>query len=299
MKEFHKSPGCALPGGYTDESGAIHRRTVLAPLNGEDEELIGRLAGMTGPSLVTRVLSRCTRQIGSVSPVSESIVRRLPVADRQYLMLQIRRMTLGDTVRGSILCPLPECGAKMDFDFLLSEIPVTAATVKGPLYRMALSGETASDGRPKTIVFRTPTGEDQEALGDLLARDEHAAARALLVRCIRQIDDRASNEEEVAGLSPGECLEIEQKIESVGPRVDLEFEMTCAECGRAFEAPFDLQSFFLNELQTIPKLLYHEVHLLAWHYHWSEREIMAMPRVKRRMYIEILNHALERLHHDE
>lgn len=40
--------------------------------------------------------------------------------------------------------------------------------------------------------------------------------------------------------------------------------------------------------------LYHEVHQLAWHYHWSEREILAMSRAKRRRYLALLSRELER-----
>ena len=53
-------------------------------------------------------------------------------------------------------------------------------------------------------------------------------------------------------------------------------EATCADCGREFSAPFDLQRFFFGELRLTGDFLYREVHYLAYHYHWSEREIMAM-----------------------
>ncbi|MGH7392800.1 MAG: DUF6760 family protein [Candidatus Rokuibacteriota bacterium] len=40
--------------------------------------------------------------------------------------------------------------------------------------------------------------------------------------------------------------------------------------------------------------LYRDVHALAWHYHWSEREILTLPREKRRRYLGLLAQALER-----
>ena len=45
--------------------------------------------------------------------------------------------------------------------------------------------------------------------------------------------------------------------------------------------PFDLHRFFFGELRTDSDLLYRQVHYLAYHYHWGESEIMAMPRDKR------------------
>ena len=35
------------------------------------------------------------------------------------------------------------------------------------------------------------------------------------------------------------------------------------------------------------------MHYLAYHYHWSEGEIMAMTRDKRRTYIDVLADAIE------
>jgi hypothetical protein len=42
-------------------------------------------------------------------------------------------------------------------------------------------------------------------------------------------------------------------------------------------------------------MLYRQVHYLAYHYHWSEHEILEMPRDKRLAYIEILADEIERL----
>jgi hypothetical protein len=83
----------------------------------------------------------------------------------------------------------------------------------------------------------------------------------------------------------------------VAPRVELTMEAQCPECGREFAVPFDPQEFFFGELRTSRDLLYREVHYLAYHYHWGEQEIMAMPRDKRRRYIAVLADELEKLNH--
>ena len=70
---------------------------------------------------------------------------------------------------------------------------------------------------------------------------------------------------------------------------------SCAECGRLITAPFDIHRFFFGELRADAALLYQEVHYLAFHYHWSEREIMAMTRDKRHTYIDVLADAIEGL----
>jgi hypothetical protein len=42
--------------------------------------------------------------------------------------------------------------------------------------------------------------------------------------------------------------------------------------------------------------LYEEVHHLAFHYHWSERDILDMSRAKRRRYLALLANKLEQMH---
>ena len=81
----------------------------------------------------------------------------------------------------------------------------------------------------------------------------------------------------------------------LAPGVEQVMEAGCAECGRTFLVPFDVQRFFFGELRTDRDLLYREVHYLAYHYHWSEHEIMSMTRDKRRTYLEVLAEEIERL----
>lgn len=41
--------------------------------------------------------------------------------------------------------------------------------------------------------------------------------------------------------------------------------------------------------------LFEEVHHLAYHYHWAEQEILAMPRPRRRRYLALLAAKLEQM----
>lgn len=78
-----------------------------------------------------------------------------------------------------------------------------------------------------------------------------------------------------------------------------ELEVHCPECNAIFPFLFDLPGFFLNRLRAGLGLLYHEVHILAYHYHWSENEILALPREKRKMYLQLLASEIQRVTDDE
>lgn len=292
---------CWLPGGYVDRDGTVHRDAELLPLSGREEEFLAERQRLPSAALVTAVLERCVRRIGGFGPpLSEELVRNLLVADRQYLLLKLREATFGDQVQGTLPCAWPDCGNKVDIDFSIRAIPIKESEDKGPVYRVELSPEAVSGDEQgpnnRWVSFRLPNGADQEAVAPLLAANEARALSALLARCVLAIGEQPEPDEElIARLSPRARWEIEARMDTVAPKVELNMEIHCPVCGREFTAPFDLQDFFFGELRISRDLLYREVHYLAYHYHWSEREIMDMPRDKRRHYIAVLADEIERL----
>lgn len=293
---------CVLPGGYLDEAGALHREAELAQLSGREEEMLAGMPEAATPALVTRILSRCVRRIGAIQPVSEEVAWRLLIADRQYLLLKLREVTFGSRVEGTLSCPWPQCGARVDLDFSTADVPVKRCAEVAATYRVELSPEAGFEDtagtRHRMLTFRLPNGEDQEMLAPILARNPAEALTRLLERCLMGTEDGGEETSElVAGLSARARLELERAMQERAPSLELEMALTCPECGCGFTAPFDLQDFFFGELRTSRDLLYRQVHYLAYHYHWSEREIMDMPRDKRLAYIEVLAEEIEALNH--
>ena len=109
-------------------------------------------------------------------------MRRLLVADRQFILLKLREATFGDAVRGSVPCPWPDCGQRVGVSFSTRDVPVMPSADKGPIYTCVLSAEAMAgvDEAGRTVGFRLPTGADQETLSPLLADGEASALTALL-----------------------------------------------------------------------------------------------------------------------
>jgi hypothetical protein len=290
-----------LPGGYWDAAGGLHRDFELAALTGREEELLVQASGLKTASMVTQVLTRCLRRLGTFRPVPAEVVRCLLVADRQHLLLRLRQETFGAIVRANLICPWRDCGERMSMEFTIDDLPVEESPDPAPLYTMTLSTQaTANSGnRDREITFRLPNGGDQEELSHELADNEAHALNRLLARCIQRVGSAAQPDEEyVSALSPLARAEIEQRMVQVAPKVEQTMEVSCVACGRLIMAPLDIHGFFFGDLRADASLLYQEVHYLAFHYHWSEREIMAMTREKRRTYIEVLADAIEGLNRD-
>jgi hypothetical protein len=281
-----------LPGGYVDDDRQVHDQVILAPLCGFAEKMIAARGHTTSAVLVTALLSHCIESIGTIDDVSAEIVRRLLVGDRLFLLLKLREMTFGRNIQAVITCSWPDCRARMDIDFATVNIPVTSAPQQSLWHRMRLSQEAGGN----TVTFRLPNGEDQEILAHLLDSDEAMAADSLLARCVQNIGPvRQPAMADIMSLSATAKAEIEREMDRLAPKIGFSMEAVCPECGRSFASSFDLQEFVLAELHTRLDLLLKEVHYLAYHYHWSEKEILGMTRENRRRYIEVLSEEMERL----
>ena len=291
---------CLLPGGYLDTEGVTHREVVISPLTGREEEVLARANEVSSAILVTSILSNCIKRIGTLTDITEEVTRTLSVGDRQFLMLKLRELTYGERVEVTLSCPWPDCGERVDIDFRISDIPVKQGKQSSFSHKMKLSTEAISDlGWEKEngdVYFRIPNGSDQEILAPLLLENEAEALTQLLWRCLFKLGEHNEpTKSQVQDLTPLARMEIEKEMEVVSPAMELNMDAVCPECGRKFTAPFDLQEFFFGEFRTSQELLYREIHYLAYHYHWSESEIMNFPREKRRQYIDVLSEEIERL----
>ena len=290
-----------LPAGYLDADGCLHRQVELDPLTGREEELLTGNAYPTA-ALVTGVLSRCVKRIGSINEITPELVRELLVGDRQYLLLILRQLTFGDRVQASLPCPWPGCGKGVDIEFLISQIPITGSERRA-VYDMEVepfigAGSLGlSETAKSKVIYRLPNGGDQEAVLVNHPRTTEVEALSLILsRCIHRFGDIEQPAPDwVAQLPAALRQQIEQDMEQRAPNLELSMEAVCPACQREFLAPFELQDFFFGELKTGVELLFREVHYLAFHYHWSEQEIMSMPRHRRRRYIEVLADEIEQL----
>jgi hypothetical protein len=261
-----------LPGGWLDAAGARHQEVAIRPLRGHDEEWLYGLPPHTPLApLVTELLRRCVVRLGPSRP-TRSTIRSLLVGDRGYLVLALYQATFGDRVEMVLACPRPACGARMDVDFQVDDLPVRHVPQQ-PGYRLDRDGE----GLPP-VRFRLPTGADLEELGAGAA----GAAGALLERCV------LGGAEVTGRLSVASRARLEAEMERLMPGVEREVEATCPECGHPFQVAFDPVPWFLAEAWRRRAEFDREVHLLSFHYHWPLGEILGLVRPRRQSYVALL-----------
>jgi hypothetical protein len=267
-----------LPSGLW--AGDVRQREVaLRAVTAEDEAFLLEQGERALPArLVTDLLARC---LDGPDP------RALTVGDREALLLHLRRLTLGDDLACTLICPAPGCGQRMALELRANDLLLSPYADARPSYETSLS----SEGVTYQVRFRLPTGEDQEAAAELARRDTARAAGLLLERCVQHVlaDGR---ERAPDGLSVAVVDAISAAIAERDPQAELELSVTCPECATTLTVLFDTTSFFLRELDHRAVRLLREVHTLALHYHWSERDILCLSPRRRAGYLALLAESL-------
>ena len=260
-----------LPGGLAGH-GRIERQARFHPLSGRIEQsLIESADQQDRPAYVTAVLSHALESIGD-HPADADTVSRLTVADRQYLMLRLGAMLNGEQLWLKVECV--HCQSLFDVEVQRKDLPVKQAAAGFPVVRLHLNDWE--------IEAAVPTGEDQEGICEL---EEVEALRYLLRQCIRSVNGQQPSEDFFRLLSEADIEAIDEALDEVAPAVCDQLLVSCPECKSEQSARLDHYAHIgLNEY-----LFYDEIHTLASHYHWSEADILGLPQLKRRRYLDLIN----------
>jgi hypothetical protein len=240
-----------LPGGVLQD-GAVHRVVWVREPTGRDEELLSDRRYRSGARQATDLLARLvTRVEGVEGPVDAALVGGMLVGDRDYLLLRLRQLAVGDDVHQVMRCPGPGCGERVDVEFRISEIPVRRAERLQARYAFTLTRPAWPDDETSDRgTLRLPTGRDQEAVAELVDASPGEANTRLFSRVVLALGERTGLDEEAARELPLRARrEIAAALRRLAPGPDLEVGIQCPHCGADMSYPFDLHDFFLTSGQ--------------------------------------------------
>jgi len=260
-----------LPGGLP-ENGYVERRACFRPITGKTELALVELERSAAtPFYVSSVLLLVLESIGG-RKVDAACVNSLCMADRQFLMLRLAALLGGEQVWLQASCG--HCQALFDIEIRRCELPVKPAGSEFPSARLDIRGEE--------VEVCVPTALAQMEMAEMSDQD---ALRHLLQRCISKVNGTPPDATWAGELSDEDIAAIDQALEELSPAVCNELSVICPECNTA-------QSASLNHYDLAgvgSSSLYDEIHILAMHYHWSEEEILNMPRARRCRYLDLIN----------
>lgn len=240
-----------LPIGFVDSDGGLHRRAALCKMTGAQEEMLYS-PDLTASALVTGLLTGCLVSLGESHQVSESMVDALYVADRNYLLLELRRVTLGDQLRSVYECGA--CRAQMVVQEDLSQVAVRRLSQEAAPESFELELEDGWQDRKGTVHrrvrLRLPKGSDEAFVSRLAERDPWKARDAMLLRCIEAFGTLPRSELDAYGikvlreLTLGDRQRLFRRLERDAPGVDFRRTLCCEACSARTETLLDTAAFF-------------------------------------------------------
>jgi hypothetical protein len=243
-----------LPVGYIEEgNGRVHQEATLRKMTGNEEALLAdpKLRS-NGGKLITALLGSCITALEEVEKINPAVIRRLFSADRNSLLLELRRLTFGDEMEAHDRCPRCQGVTAAIQDLAALEVRRVDDCDTSPEIPVILQdGYRNPDGRwQHELVFGLPTGEDEAAAGS--RRDGNPARQrdALLARCFKQVGDLESRRIQAMGirilaeLSMADRRLIQKALDDAAPGPDLTRQVICDHCGEEHRTTLDMSHFF-------------------------------------------------------
>ncbi len=240
-----------LPIGFKDETGRVHRQATIRKMRGHEEALLYDASYNAG-QLVTELIRNCLVQLGDLESIEDATVSQLYTADRNYLLLELRRITLGDKLHAVYICP--RCGNNVSVMEDLGQLEVRRLDESQTLDEIALKLEDGYVDREGTrhvdMVLTLPRGVDEEFLGSMAEKDPLKVQDAFLLRCITSFGTLKKAALEAYGvkmlreLTLGDRQRLKGALNGQLPGVDFQRSIQCNECGLAFKEVLDVSSFF-------------------------------------------------------
>jgi hypothetical protein len=241
----------SLPVGYANGDGRVYRHAVIRKMTGHEEALLYDTS-LTASRLVTELIRSCLVRVGDLPSIDAAIVDDLYTADRNYLLLELRRITLGDRMLASYRCP--GCGESSAVIEDLSQFAVRRREDDGAVADIEIELADGYVDRRGTLqrqlILTLPRGTDEAFVAPMIERDALKARDALVLRCIRRFGTLPAAELEAYGvkilrdLTLGDRLMLDAAFNDQAPGVDLTRQVACHHCGQSFTAQLDMTHFF-------------------------------------------------------
>jgi len=226
-----------LPCGYIDSKGELHRTAEVSELNGADEEALAKASSIA--VMLNTALIRGVQKVGD-KPALPPLLDSMLAADRDALLVAIRRVTYGNEIEYEVTCP--HCEFKHDSTVdLVRDLPSTS--MDNPetdrYYRVQTSRGEA--------VCVLPDGKTQTEILGSLGKSPAELNTILLLGCVTQI----------GGMPITSVLDVRERMPArdrralvealtktiYGPRLG-EVTRPCPSCSQDIPLPLTLADLF-------------------------------------------------------
>lgn len=219
-----------LPCGYLAPDGELITEVQVREITGVEEDMLAA-KNIPGGKKITQLLGNCLERLGPMTdkPILVRCARDLLIGDRVFLMLAIRRVTLGDDFPFEKECP--KCDHKSLYTVDLGSLETQKmGDPKKRVYEGALPNG-------KSVRWHCMTGKEEETLSKVGTTD--ALSASILVR-VDSINGGPVSMQAIKALSMRDREWLRERFDESEGGVDTTLQLTCPECGAEFEDQLDV-----------------------------------------------------------
>ena len=226
---------------------ASHLTASVKQMTGVEEEILTdpKLSRNAG-KLITSLLHSTVITLDGNNPSIDTI-RNLTIGDRDYLLMELRKVSLGSEIPMSFQCP--SCSANVEIEYDLNEINTIVAKKNAPLEIEVelVDGHTDDDGAVhKDAVVTLPTGLTQERTAAIMRQNVAKGNTEMLLQTVHKLGTLEKvTSTLIRGLTKRDRDVLTKVVSREAPGPKLSIDVDCYECGYNFETVMDLANFFV------------------------------------------------------
>lgn len=273
-------PGVPFPIVYGNKGERLVSDGLsLRPFGSKAEDLTIDFEHPPRPWLEISILRCCTTDDDGNTP-SNDFFWNLDVSKRLECLLAV--VSLSEPSRQiavDLRCLNAECLEALELEFSMQEIAgIQKLGEAHNTFKVDIGG--------KHVTLRKPTGLDQINWRANSYADESAAAWAMIKFLLPDDQHILLDQEKKRGNAWLQT--VNQVMEEMDPLTNFHLKTNCPVCEHRYDYAIDFGKICLQKLRDAQNRLIERVHTLAFHYHWNDQEIFALPSWRLERHLRLI-----------
>lgn len=233
-----------LPVGVRGEEGSVSRFCTIGELTGETEEAMTDVKLRDNPGkIITALLFGIVESVDGIKKVTKDTIRNLTTIDRDFLIVMSRKVSFGNMVSWTDVCP--SCRKPVEISVDIDYLPVKYLPIEyDELFSFELPNPVSATEKGKNVSIILPNGWIQEKVAPF-GKSNPALATSMILQMITKKLGSLESPIDInvfKKMSSKNRNAINKYIADLGLGVDTSVKEQCAECGEEFTTVIPIQA---------------------------------------------------------
>ena len=221
-----------LPHGFFHD-GILYNMAEIRGITGREQNHLINVDLVRKNQHISKILSSCVSSLSTEdgdkldSPIS-GIIEKMLTTDRFFLMVQVRRESLGDKFHFEHTCMV--CNKKTSYTQRLDNVEVKYAKDEESEYDIELPS-----GRKARV--KLPTGKEEQKIFNIVEKHKDTIATSIIALSLKSIDDKVPTKDDLLDMPIIDSQFIADVLEERSSGLDEWVEFECPECHEEYKEP--------------------------------------------------------------